>query len=102
VRERVIVPADDGTGKVVVVVDVEVDDVDVLEELSVETALGPPSEAPASSNETIPSSARDAPSARTRGIARFLRIPRSWHLHASAGSTAKLASHHASAEASPA
>jgi len=102
VRERVIAPADDGTGNVVVVVDVEVDDAVVLDESSVETALVPPSEAAASSNETIPRSARDATSARTRGIARFLRIPRSWHQQVGPAGTPELASHHRSAEASPA
>jgi hypothetical protein len=61
---------------VVVVVLVAVDAV-VLDEPSAETALDPPSEAPASSSEATPRRARDAPSASTRGIARFRGIPRS-------------------------
>ena len=65
VRESVIATADDGTGKVVVVV--EVDDVVVLDEFSVEAALVPPSEAPASSSETIPSSAIRTHSSASQG-----------------------------------
>ncbi len=69
---------------VVVVVDVDVDDVLEVDEPFAEISLADPSDDPGSSNETIPSRANDAPRARTSGIARFRRIPRSWHHRPSA------------------
>jgi hypothetical protein len=89
VRVSVIGAADDGIANVVVVVDVEVDEVLEVDDPLAEISLAEPSDDPGSSNETIPSSANDAPRARTSGIARFRRISRSWHhcpSHAASGS----------------